>query len=257
MARLTPENVQRAREMIALYPKPRSALLPIFHLAQEQDGRLNEDAIAHAAELVGITPAEAYGTASFYDMLFMGEPVGRYLISICTNIACLLNGAYELLAHAEESLGARPGATTADGQFTLEEVECIALCGDPPCLTVNWRFFGRVTPESFDRLVADLRAGRLDKEVPPHGTLCRVRRTVGLTAGVPPSGRPEDFEEKAAAPASQAPAPPDERERVEAEREPVGTVATVTDEGAGILGETGVGPEPLPEGSRHAKGDTA
>ena len=179
MARLTAENVQRARDTIALYPEPRSALIPLLHLAQEQDGWLTEDAMAHVAELLDLTPAEVYGTASFYDMLFT-EPVGKHLVSICTNIACLLDGGYELLEHAETSLGVRTGATTADGEFTLEEVECIALCGNAPCLAVNWRFFGNVTAERFDELVRDLRSGSLADEVPPHGTLNRVRRSVGL-----------------------------------------------------------------------------
>ena len=67
--------------------------------------------------------------------------------------------------------------------FTLEDAECLALCGNAPCLTVNWRFFGDMTPERWDALADDLRAGRLDDEVPPHGTLCRVRRAVGLPAG--------------------------------------------------------------------------
>jgi hypothetical protein len=104
----------------------------------------------------------------------------------------MLNGAYELLEHAEASLGVRAGGTTADGQFTLEEVECIALCDQAPCLTVNWRFFGTVTPGSFDALTEDLVEGRLAETVPPHGTLCRVRRAVGLTAErpVPPTPSP-------------------------------------------------------------------
>lgn len=181
MSRLNPENLQRARDLVALYPEPRSALIPILHLCQEQDGWLTADGIAHAAEIVGITPAEALGTASFYDMLFT-EPVGRNLVSICTNIACLIDGGYELLEHAQQKLGVAPGGTTDDGQFTLEEVECIALCGNAPCLAVNWRFFGDMSTERFDQLVADLKAGRLDGEVPPHGTLSRVRRAVGLTA---------------------------------------------------------------------------
>jgi NADH-quinone oxidoreductase E subunit len=180
MARLTPENVERARRTIALYPRARSALIPVLHLAQEQDGWLTPDAIEHVGELLDLTPAEVYGTASFYDMLFT-EPVGRHLISICTNIACLLNGAYELLDHAEETLGVKAGGTSPDGEFTLEEVECIADCGRAPCLAVNWRFFGNVGHADFDRLVEDLRAGRLAEQVPPHGTLCRVRRAVGLT----------------------------------------------------------------------------
>src|SRR5437764_11134349 len=184
MARLSPENVQRARDLIALYPQSRSALIPILHLAQEQDGWLTPDAIEHVSELLDLTAAEVFGTATFYDMLFT-EPVGTYLVSVCTNIACLLNGGYELLEHAEERLGVKAGGTTADGKFTLEEVECIALCGQAPCLTVNWRFFGNVTDDAFDRLVDDLAAGRLADEVPPHGTLCRVRRTVGLVASGP------------------------------------------------------------------------
>jgi NADH-quinone oxidoreductase E subunit len=182
MARLTAENVQRARDLIALYPRPRSALIPILHIAQEQDGWLTEEAMEHVAELVGITPAEVFGTASFYDMLFT-EPVGTYLVSVCTNIACLLNGGYELLEHAEKSLGVKAGSTTADGQFTVEEVECIADCGRAPCLAVNWRFFGDLTPDSFDTLVADLRSGKLAGDVPPHGTLCRVRRDLTAWAG--------------------------------------------------------------------------
>jgi len=182
MPRLTPDNTHRARDLIALYPRSRSALIPILHIAQEQDGYLTEEAMAHVAELLDLTPAEVRGTATFYDMFFT-EPVGRYLVSICTNIACMLNGGYELLEHAESHLGVRAGATTPDGHFTLEEVECIALCGNAPCLTVNWRFFGDVTDERFDQLVADLRADRLEGSVPPHGTLCRVRREVGLEAG--------------------------------------------------------------------------
>ena len=128
---------------------------------------------------MGVTPAEVLGTATFYDMLHT-EPVGRYLVSVCTNIACMLRGAYELLEHAETSLGVRAGATTADAMFTLEDAECLADCGRAPCLQVNHRFFGDVTPERFDGLVDDLRAGRLADEVPRHGTLVRVRRHGGL-----------------------------------------------------------------------------
>ena len=190
MARLNAENEQRARDVIALYPHSRSALIPILHIAQEQDGWLMPDAITHIAELLDISAAEVLGTASFYDMIFT-HPVGRHLVSICTNIACMLNGGYELLEHAEERLGVSPGGTTADGEFTLEEVECIALCGNAPCLTVNWRFFGDVTTEAFDRLLDDLRAGRLRDTVPQHGTLNRVRRSVGLVAtDGPDAGKP-------------------------------------------------------------------
>jgi NADH-quinone oxidoreductase E subunit len=173
------EIVARARELIALYPHPRSALIPICHLAQEQDGWLRPEAIDEIAGLVGLAPAEVLGTASFYEML-RTEPVGTYVISVCTNIACMLRGAYELLDHIEDTLGIRSGATTTDAMFTLEETECIADCGRAPCLAVNHRFVGDVTPESFDSLVGELRSGALADDIPHHGTLVRVRRQGGL-----------------------------------------------------------------------------
>jgi NADH-quinone oxidoreductase subunit E len=194
MARLSAPMVERARDTIALYPHPRSALIPLLHMAQEQDGWVTPDAMEHIAELLDLTPAEVLGTASFYDMLFL-EPVGKHLISICTNIACLLNGGYELLEHAEEKLGIKSGATTPDGNFTIEEVECIALCGQAPCLAVNWRFFGKVSNEGFDHLVDELAAGRLSDDIPPHGTLCRTRRAVGLVAGAPEDAAVEPVQE--------------------------------------------------------------
>jgi NADH:ubiquinone oxidoreductase subunit E len=158
----------------------------MLHVAQEQDGWLTPDGMAHIAELLDLAPAEVYGTASFYDMLFT-HPVGKYLVSVCSNLACMLNGAYELLEHAEERLGVAPGGTTEDGLFTLEDVECIAYCGGAPCLAVNWRFFGPLTHADFDRLIDDLQAGRLDAEVPPHGTLCRVRRQAPAPSPAPQS----------------------------------------------------------------------
>ena len=173
MARLTPQNVERAREIIARYPHPRSALLPLVYLAQQQDGYVTEDAMDHVGELLGLTGAEVFGTASFYTM-FKREPVGRHLVSICTNIACLIDGAYELLEHAEDSLGIKAGVTTDDGEFTLEEVECLALCDKAPCLQINYRFFESVHPDMFDQLVADARAGRLAGDVPPHGVMIRT-----------------------------------------------------------------------------------
>jgi NADH-quinone oxidoreductase subunit E len=178
---LSEETVERARALIALYPEPRSALIPLCHLAQEQDGWLRPEAMEDVAALVGVTPAEVYGTATFYDMLHT-EPVGTYLVSVCTNIACLLGGAAELLEHAEESLGVNAGSTTADGAITLEEAECLADCDRAPCVQVNHRYVGAQTDQSFDQLVADLRDGSRSADIPTHGTLIRVRRTAGLAA---------------------------------------------------------------------------
>jgi NADH-quinone oxidoreductase subunit E len=181
VSHLNADISERAKELVALYPQPRSALIPLCHLAQEQDGWLREEAMAEIAELCGVTDAEVRGTASFYDMLHT-EPVGTYVISVCTNIACLLDGALELLEHAESVLGVRAGGTTPDGVFTLHEAECLADCDRTPCVQVNHRFVGAQTPPSFDALLGDLRAGTLSETVPSHGTLVRVRRSVGLQA---------------------------------------------------------------------------
>ena len=176
---LSADTVARARQLIALYPEPRSALIPLCHLAQEQDGWLTPEAMVDIAGLVGVTPSEVLGTASFYDMLHT-EPVGRHVVAVCTNIACLLGGAAELLEHAEDSLGIGSGGTTPDGTITLEEAECLADCDQAPCVQVNHRYVGAQTPESFDQLVADLRSGARAADIPPHGTLIRVRRSNGL-----------------------------------------------------------------------------
>jgi len=177
MARLSDANLVTAREIMARFPRVRSALIPLVHLAQEQDGYVTEDAMTHIAELLGIAPAEVYGTASFYEM-FKFETVGRYCVNVCTNISCQLLGAWELLEHAEERLGVKAGGTTPDGVFTLEDVECIAACTEAPAIQVNYRYRYKVTNADLDRLLDDLRAGRLDAEIPPHGTLARIRQKV-------------------------------------------------------------------------------
>ncbi|HEX5366923.1 MAG TPA: NAD(P)H-dependent oxidoreductase subunit E [Acidimicrobiales bacterium] len=187
--RFTAENAAVAEDVIARYPVARSALIPLLHLAQEQDGHVTEEAMEHIAELLGITPAEVLGTASFYEM-FKLEPVGDYVVNVCTNISCMLRGGEELLHHLEQRLGIRAGDTTPDGRFTLEDVECIAACTEAPCLQVNYRYFHRVTADQADELVDDLRAGRLDNDIPRHGILSRVRQQLPDTrAGVAPPDR--------------------------------------------------------------------
>jgi len=187
VSRLTPENEAIAHEIISRYPRKKSALIPLLHLAQEQDGYVSDDAMVHLAELVDVTPAEVIGTCSFYEM-FKREPVGRYLLNVCTNIACQLLGAEELLHHAETRLGIRAGNTTPDGLFTIEDVECVAACTEAPCLTVNYRYFYKVGNDDFDAIVEDLRNGRQptrnaaetgpDGQIPSHGTLALDRQHI-------------------------------------------------------------------------------
>ena len=188
-----------AREILARYPKPKSAVIPLLHLAQEQEGWITPDAMAEIATMTGTTAAEVLGTGSFYEM-FKFHPVGRYVVNVCTNVSCQLLGGEELLEHAESTLGVRAGGTTDDGLFTVEDVECVAACTEAPCFTVNYRYFHRADTDTFDEVVADLRAGRSPLvrgasgdggDIPDHGTLSRVRQHVpdDRRAGVVP---PED-----------------------------------------------------------------
>ncbi|MGI9605251.1 MAG: NADH-quinone oxidoreductase subunit NuoE [Acidimicrobiales bacterium] len=196
MSRLTDANVSLASEIIARYPRAKSALIPLLHLAQEQEGWVSDEAMTHIADLVGVTPAEVRGTCTFYEM-FKLHPVGTYMLNICTNISCQLNGGEELLQHAEESLGVRAGGTTADGMFTLEDVECIAACTEAPCIQINYRYGLRLSTDDFDDIVVALRDGRTPdqlitanpgEEIPSHGTLGLARQHLdeSKTAGIVP-----------------------------------------------------------------------
>ncbi len=184
MSRLNEDNVALAHDVIRRYPRPKSALIPLLHLAQEQDGWVSDEAMAHLAELVGVTPAEVRGTCTFYEM-FKLHPVGKYMINICTNLSCQLLGAEELLHHAEQTLGIRAGGTTEDGMFTIEDVECIAACTEAPCIQVNYRFGMRLTTDDLDDIIAALRAGNTPEKlitanpgepIPSHGTLGLARQ---------------------------------------------------------------------------------
>jgi NADH-quinone oxidoreductase E subunit len=196
MARLSSENIELARQVIGRYPVPRSATIPLLHVAQAQDGHITQEAMSHIAELVGSTPAEVYGVASFYEM-FKEHPVGRYLVGVCTNLTCMILGADEILEHVERALGVPAGATTSDGLFTVEEMQCLAACGGAPCIQVNYRYFEHITTEAVDTILEDLRHGRapLGQSVPDHGTLSRVALPIPVTSAdreLPEVLHPED-----------------------------------------------------------------
>ena len=193
MPRFSDTNLATAAEIISRYPRIKSATIPLLHLAQEQDGYVADDAMKHIAELTNTTPAQVLGTCSFYEM-FKREPVGKYLVNICTNISCQIMGGEELLHHAEKSLGIKGGNTTTDGLFTIEDVECIAACTEAPCLQINYRYFHRISNDEFDEVIAELRAGGRADEIPPHGTLARIRQHIPAdraAGNADPAGIPE------------------------------------------------------------------
>jgi NADH-quinone oxidoreductase subunit E len=154
----TPERLARAQELIAHYPegKQKSALLPILHLAQEQWGWMPAEVMDYVAGLLNIQPIEVYEVATFYTM-FHVEPVGKHVIEICRTGPCCLLGYENVRDHLCQKLGIEVGGTSADGQFTVKEVECLAACGMGPVLQIREQYHTHLTPERIDQILDEYR----------------------------------------------------------------------------------------------------
>ncbi|WP_433590177.1 NADH-quinone oxidoreductase subunit NuoE [Nocardia sp. CA-145437] len=173
-----------AREIIARYPHPRSALLPLLHLMQSVEGYVSGTGIEFCAEQLGLTDAEVTAVATFYSM-YRRTPTGDYHVGVCTNTLCAVMGGDEILADLKRHLGLGNGETTADGMVTLEHIECNAACDYAPVIMVNWEFFDNQTPESAKELVDSLR-----RDQPPTASRsgippCSFRETARILAGYP------------------------------------------------------------------------
>jgi NADH-quinone oxidoreductase subunit E len=146
-------EIQKIRDE---YPDPQSALLPALYLAQQDHGGwLPEQAFDEVAEVMGLPPTQVAAVATFYTMLNK-KPVGQHLIQVCTNISCSLLGAEHLLSYISRKLGIGVGETTADGKFTLLEVECLGSCGTAPMMQVDDTYHESLTEEKVDQILAGL-----------------------------------------------------------------------------------------------------
>ena len=153
---LSEETRAEIRRIRKEYPSAESAILPALEQAQrDYGGWLPTEAIDQVAEVLGLTSTRVGAVASFYTMLHR-KPVGRHVIYICTNVTCSLLGAEHLRDYIGSKLGILPGETTADGQFTLEEVECLGSCGTAPMLQVDDTYYENLTEAKVDRLLAEL-----------------------------------------------------------------------------------------------------
>ena len=147
----TSQNLGRAREIIAQYPVKKSATLPLLHLAQDQDGWVSPQAMEEVAAQLDLTAAQVLGICSFYTM-FKREPVGRLVVSVCTNVSCLVNGGPELLRSLDDRY-------LDDDDVYVEEVECIAACDLAPVMQVNYDFHGPVSPEAAETIIDEYKRG--------------------------------------------------------------------------------------------------
>ena len=173
-----------ADQIIGQYPGSRSALLPLLHLVQSEEGYVSADGIGYCASKLGLTEADVTGVVSFYTM-YKRHPVGAYHVGVCTNTMCAVLGGNQILADLREHLGVGDDEATPDGQVSLEHVECNAACVYAPVVMVNWEFFDNMTPASARELVDRLRAG--DEVAPSRGAprLCTWREAARILAGYP------------------------------------------------------------------------
>lgn len=149
------ETLREADAIVALYPEARSALLPLLHLAQREQGWVTPEAQEWLAERLDLTPAMVMGVTTFYTM-YNTAPVGKYLLQLCRTLSCELRGSVEIRKHLMDRLGIEPGGTSGDGRFTLVEVECLGACGTAPAMMINDDYHENLTPESVDEILGAL-----------------------------------------------------------------------------------------------------
>jgi NADH-quinone oxidoreductase subunit E len=191
-----------AAELISRYPEgqSRSALLPLLHLVQSEQGYVTPDGIAFCADILGITKVQVAAVATFYTM-YKRSPTGEYLVSVCTNTLCGVLGGDDIFAALKEQLGVGNNQTTPDGRITIEHAECLAACDYAPVLTVNYEFFDNQTVGSARNVVSQLQSG--EQPMPTRGApLCTFKQIERQIAGF--------YDEAALAPESNGSGTPTE-----------------------------------------------
>ncbi|MCK5799760.1 MAG: NAD(P)H-dependent oxidoreductase subunit E [Deltaproteobacteria bacterium] len=151
------ESEEQIRKLLPKYPTKMAACLPLLWLAQEDFGWISEDAMKLVAERLDLSLGHVYGVATFYTM-YNKKPVGHYHVQVCTNVTCMICGAYDVLSAFEKELGIKSGETSDDELFTLQEVECLGACGGAVCVQVDKDYHENILPEKVPEFVASLRA---------------------------------------------------------------------------------------------------
>ena len=157
MTLFSPRLAARLDALVEKYPLRRSALVPMLLYAQDEIGYISDAVVAEVAQRIGITELDVRNVATYYSMLRF-KPAGKYNVQVCTNISCMLRGGYEILERFQDELHIGHKGVTADGQFSLEEVECIGACCWAPAIQVNYDFHDELTPEQVPGILAGYRA---------------------------------------------------------------------------------------------------
>ena len=154
----SPQLEAKFAKLLESYPtgRQRAAMIPMLLYAQDEIGSVTDELVEEVAQRVGVTPLQVNEVVSYYSMLHR-QPRGKYHVQVCTNISCLLHDADRLLEHTCRKLGIENHGVTADGQFSIEEVECMGACSWAPAIQINYDFHHFVTPDKLDRLLDGLR----------------------------------------------------------------------------------------------------
>lgn len=149
------ENMHKIRAAVQKYPFPRAAVMELLYLGQSQNGYISQEVMNEVASLLNMDPVDVLSVVTFYTMYHQKQP-GRHHIQVCTNVSCMLRGGYELLSEVEKKLGIKKNDVTADGKFSIEEVECMGSCGTAPMIAVNEDFYENLTKEKISEILDSL-----------------------------------------------------------------------------------------------------
>lgn len=154
--KFTQENLDKINEAITRYPDKQAALMPALWIAQEQNGWISNEVMQEVAHVLEINPEEVLGVVTFYTMYFK-KPMGKYHLQVCTNVSCMLRGAYDIYENVKKNLGLEHMQVSPDQKFSLEEVECMGACGDAPMIAVNEDYFENLSVEKVNKIIEDLK----------------------------------------------------------------------------------------------------
>jgi len=150
------QELQTIENLKTRYLKPDSVILEVLYLIQEKYGYISQEGMKYAAELVGISEEQVFGVVTFYTM-FNTKPIGKYHLQVCTNVSCMLRGAYELLEKLEKELNLKKGEISSDGLFTISEVECLGSCGTAPVVQINEDYYENLNEEKLLQIIKELK----------------------------------------------------------------------------------------------------
>lgn len=152
----TEENLKKIEAVRKKYPTALAAVMPVIYIAQEQNGYISEEVMEEIANVLGIDKVNVLSVVTFYTM-YHTKPMGKYHVQVCTNVSCMLRGAYEIFDHVKNKLGIDNMQVTSDGKFSLEEVECMGACGGAPMVAINEDYFENLTKEKIEEILDSLK----------------------------------------------------------------------------------------------------